>query len=829
MSVTTAGSIWRCITRHLRSCDLVRLHCTGNRSLRAILEKQGGVDTIVHHVQVPEEAKTGHPFLMSKARLWPRYLLVRFRNSLRSFHISGVPDHAFIESDPPINLVDFQILPSTLTSLIIQFHVRMNDEIVSVLPSDLQRLTLMRDYSMPLRSLPSLPRSLTRFESMSHWYFQNESFIFLPSNLTHLELPQSVEITSAAWQCLAEMPTLRHLNLAKMTEVWGPDLALLPRFLLSLNLASAVHLDSTHLVALPATLISLELTSLRHINDDGLKWLPRGLTSLNLECATGFSASGVNQLPPRLTRLNLGITNQLENIGISSLPKTITHLTMERASTVGPLKKRINLPNLTYLSCPTLDQFDDSTIAFLPQTLTVLNLIQSSSLTEQGLKLLPPHLNFLSLCASTNLGFNSWKSLSTNIQRRLPMPLPFELLRGAATDIMETELREAFSRFNRPYELHADVESASRQHKEQKGQDLTQAPKYLLLPGPSPPRIRFEQWIQETMTRETLLVLPQGMEYLDLMLAMNLKAPYFKNLPRGLRELYLPMGVPVYSSEFSNLPSYLETLFIGDQKYTRLSMGPPSLESILASRPSQYASVLLARSFICTVSSMHFSQLPRSLKHLVIQTWSVCADSDISHLPPQLISLVISPEKQLTDSMAKLLPRTLVYLDLSANSNFTDVMIPDLPRTLTHLNLAKSIHLTDACIPHLPRGLRTFIAIKSRHFSNDAFRHLPRSVTHLQWDFSSHFTDDGAYLLPSTLTHLSLRRAIQLTDKSISQLPRSIITLKLTYNQLLTANCVPHLPPNLERFEARFTAPYDYLNPDYAHVPRKFNPTFYLK
>ena len=1027
MEASAEGRLWNRVTRYLSSSDLVRLYATGNRYLCHTLEKRGGVTRITHVVRVEGDVKSIDPILISKSTLFPRFLLVRFRNFLRYLSIQGIKDHEFVEADPPLGLSDFQLLPAGLKELIIPFHFKVTNEIINVLPTSLEILRLGREYSMPNWVVSSLPQGLKVLDIGSHQDFGDSIAPQLPLSLTSISFPSNIELSGEFLKNISHLQLVQ-LNLARNKNISGQDFTFLPRTLKHLNLASLPHITMDNVSRLPSRLLSLELTCLAEMTDEGFKSLPRSLTSLNLESASGYSAQAIKYFPQRLTRLTIGITTQLDGdqqasssssssvqsshhpstqsssssssstihqlpphlastshqtptsplqqsspspqplhngyssdsiIGINALPKTLTFLAMDKCISLGILKKKINLPHLTHLSIPKIDQFDEHNIHFLPQSLIKLNLLYATKLTPKALSLLPPNLSFLSVCSSSSsssssasqayssspsqplgplpqhhpsssssspssslsssstsslpsstpcssltssstssLGLSAWKCLSPQLFSRLPMPLPFDLLRGAAAVIIEKEIESSFSAANRPrstgrlkndsgtsavdpsfgnVSASADDVSASVGNVSASvGNVSASAGNVSTAQTPlgrhhasrfTPlPRIRFDPWIQETMTRETLEILPDSLEYLDVTLATNLKSPYASLLPRGLRELYLPITSPVYSKEFEFLPRGLEVLFIGDAQHTCLKAGSPvTLDSLLLHAATHFNASVLPRRTSCSIHSMHYIHLPRTLKHLIIQTWTqnevVLVDSaSSSHhhqyhqqeqekhhhhhhqqhyappsyaaahhplmdLPPSLLTLVLTPETSLSHGFFKYLPRTLTHLDLSTSPRIIDPDVAELPNTLTFLNVARASHLTDHCIPLLPSTLKTFICSKSRHFTGLGLKRLPRGLTHLNFDQSFKVTDAAIASLPSTLTCLSLRWAIELTDACAPLLPRNLTTFKVTHNSTLTPACLPSLPSSLTRFEAAFTRSYDLISPHFPPVHRKFNPT----
>ena len=915
MKPSAEGRLWSRVTQYLSSSDLVRLYSTGNRYLCQALEKRGGVRRITHVLRIEGDVKSTEPILVSKTKLFPRFLLVRFRNFLQYLYIVGIKDELFVEADPPLALGDFQVLPAGLKALSIPFHFKVTNEIVNVLPSSLEVLKLGREYSMPNWVMSSVPQGLKVLDISNHQDFGDSIASQLPLTLTRLSLPSNTELSGDFLRNTSHLH-LTHLDLSRNKSIFGEDFSYLPRTLKYLNLASISRVTTDNFARLPSKLETLELASVKEITEEGFKNLPRSLTSLNLESAIGYSHQAIKYFPQRLTKLNIGITSQFESsinndfslhgsspsgsngsgingslngtlssslndlsmrsedsgfgpnnsidskkhstnhqssqsnhqsshsnhqssqsnhqsshsnhqssqsnhqssqqsnqshssqnpnsiVGINDLPKTLTFLSMEKCISLGILKKKITLPHLTYLSIPKVDQFDETNVHYLPQSLITLNLLHATKLTEKALSLLPPNLTFLSACSSPSLGFSSWKSLSPKLQSRLPMPLPFEMLRGAAKAVIDSEIIRALN----------SVSQASTS-----ARSMTHAIK--------PPKIRLDAWVQETMTRETLQGLPQNLEYLDLTFATNLKFPYADALPKSLKELYLPITSLVHSIDFPTLPRQLEVLFIGDAQHTCIKNGSEmSIETVLENTATLFPSSVLPRKTACTIHTRHFLQLPRTLKHLVIQTWSLNEDvMDLKYLPPKLISLVLSPSSYL-HGFFKYLPRTLTHLDLSSSTNVLDPDVAELPNTITFLNLARCSNLTDHCIPLLPSPLKTFICAKSRHFTALGIKRLPRGLTKLNLDRSFKITDAAIASLPSTLTHLSLRWSSELTDSCAPLLPRNLTTFKVTHNYLLSTASLPLLPPSLTRFEATFSRPYDYLSPNLPYLPRRFNPS----
>lgn len=830
------GRIWSGITQYLTSIEVARLYCTGNRRLRVVLEKRGGITELVHEVRVEQEAKRTEITMKSKIQCWPRFLLVRFRNSLRSFVIVGVPDSAFVETDPPMALNDIQCLPAGLTRLVVPLHIKMTNEIVNALPANLVSLELGREYSMPNWVISSLPSSMKRMEVRKHRNFGDSIASQLPSALTYLSLPHNIELTGEFLRKTQDLP-LVHLDLARNAKINSSHFAFLPRSLLHLNLASLTKMRAQDVAMLPPNLTWLELTSVVGVDSEEgfFHLLPRSLLTFNAESASLFSPSQLSHLPPLLTNLSLGITDQLASVGLHVLPKSLTRLALDSASSLGSLLLPFPLPNLLYLSLPLINDFTDSNIHFLPPSLTILNLLNASKLTEKALPLLPPRLRFVSLSVSSPFGFNAWKLLPPSIS--MPVPLPFEALRGAASHEIETLLRQAFSACGRPYERHIryQPQPESNVASQSTGNEVAIGPEEekqwsdrfkKLFEGQSPPAVvRFDTWIQEVMTRDTLLELPQGMEYLDVTMASNLKSPYAKNLPRGLRELYLPVTSPFYSKEFIDLPRGLETLLLGDAHYTRVAAREVvSLRSLLAGAATCFRNSLLPRKTTCTVHSMHFGALPRCLKHLLLQTWVKCRDDDLKLLPPHLLTLVLSPETSLSPLSLAYLPRSITHLDLSTNPHITNASISDLPPSLTFLNLARASSLSDPCVAFLPPSLRTFIATKSKNWTSKGMARLPRGLTYLNWDSAIHLSDEGIASLPSTLTHLSLRHSYLLSNACISLLPRNLQYFIATYNEQFTAACLSSLPPAIARFECLITLRYDTISQELGTVKRKVYP-----
>lgn len=813
---------------------------------------------------------------MSKAKLFPRFLLVRFRNFLQYLHIVGVRETVFVEADPPMGLGDFQVLPACLKELFIPFHFKLTNDIVNVLPSSLEVLRLGREYSMPNWVVSSLPQGLKVLDIRFHQEIGDSVAAQIPLSLTHLSLPSNTELSGDFIRKASHLH-LTYLDLARNQIISGQDFASLPRTLKHLNLASLSFATSDHVARLPPKLETLELTSLQEMSDESFKHLPRLLTSLNLETATGYSSQAVKYFPQKLTRLNIGITTQLDTtnhgqnhlpplpsdgspqphhqdsiFGINALPKMLTFLAMEKCLSVGILKKKIALPHLTFLSIPKIDQFDETNIHFLPQSLITLNLLHATKLTDKAISLLPPNLSFLAACSSSALHFNSWKHLSPRLQSRLPMPLPFEMLRGAATSIIEEQMKSSlnFAKNDQGY-LHGVGIDRNHGNHGIDGNDSALGARISNSPLSDPqgasthpnhskmadrsslqsnqarhiPRIRFDSWIQETLTRETVQgFLPDEMEYLDVTLATNLKFPYAASLPSGLRELYLPITSPVYSLEFAQLPRDLEILFIGDAQHTCLKPGAASLERVLENAAIHFKASVLPRKTSCSIHSMHYGQLPRKLKHLVIQTWTKNEEKDLKDLPPLLQTLVLSPESSLSHGFFKSLPRSLTHLDLSTSPFILDPDIAELPNSVTFLNLARSSNLTDHCLPLLPSPLKTFICSKSRHFTGLGLKRLPRGLTCLNLDRAIKLTDASIASLPSTLTSLSLRWSSNLTDACAPILPRNLHTFKATHNTSLSSACLPLLPPSLTRFEAAFTKPYDLISGSIP-IQRRFNPS----
>ena len=599
------GRFWNSITSWLTSRDLVNLFRTGNKYLRNTLEKEGGVVDITHHVKPPESAFRGTPTFMSKSQLWPKFLLVRFRRYLLSFHITGITPLICIDCDPDLGLIDFQVLPPTITSLSIPFHFSFTPTLIKALPPSIRRLRLSQEYGLRDIDVELFPPTLTTLELPAHRKMGQIGAGGLPVNLRKLILTVNDQYDSATIRVLAQVcKELTYLDLSHAKfEDDSLNMALFPTKLRHLSLASVTSCIVDTMAFLPSRLTVLELTNLKTWGDTTMAILPRSLTMLNLENASNFSEVAIKSLPSRLCRLSLGVTTQLAHVGICSLPSTLCHLSLDLCTAIGDTSKMTeNFPRLTHLSLNSLAQVDEKMMSNFPKILTYLSLVKART-NREAFRQLPPNLRFLSMPNSPSAWHRCWEEISPNIFQMLPVPLSLSLLQTAAVTYINRKFAQLFFKF--PVDIYLERQPPNAMAKEDKQYPPsipdTRQPHYdshivpiFLTPGgyntnelpvsPIRTRITFPVWTMEYLTTSSLGLLARNVEYLDLTQAKYLTG-FIPQLPKVLKELYMPIEGTHDSSQFHLLPPKLEVLYIGDEAHNHLPSGLLSVESITDSLP----------------------------------------------------------------------------------------------------------------------------------------------------------------------------------------------------------------------------------------------------
>lgn len=416
------------ITAYLAYDDVLRLYCTNNRKLVAVLTKSSGVRTLTYQYKSEQSTTKQWPSLQSK--------LI----TLKEFAVTSTAPATDVRSamtlPTPQQIMD---LPKSLTSLKFVFWYAEScfcnmglNELPTCLPN-LLYLELGGNEAIGDIHVPHLPASLLSLNLHNNRLLTDAGVALLPPGLTSLSLPKNAHVTLASLSKLKQLTVLRlhgqniasgdvakaslpitleYFELMNNQSLRGDDLCHLPPTLSTLSLRMNNKFQGTDFGLLPSALISLTWGA--SVIDANLTKLPKELTFLTLVSCDKLSDESIGLLPRTLTHLDLWRLHVTDK-AVALLPRGLRYLFLASSKLTDECALTLP-PQLLHLKL-NFSSFTDKFLMNLRQPfLRQLELNQSRTITDQGMKHLPATLHVLHMVSADLVSYDCFAVLPPTLR-----------------------------------------------------------------------------------------------------------------------------------------------------------------------------------------------------------------------------------------------------------------------------------------------------------------------------------------------------------------------------------------------------------------------------